>query len=229
MAQKRMFDKSIIETDDFADLPMSAKALYFLLGMEADDEGFVSPQRVIRAYGGTADDLKVLMAKRYCIQFKSGVVVLTHFKQNNWLDSRRITPTRYVEEKSLIEENPNKEYCLKDPGLANAKPLLSQYSIEENRIEQNSIEENRGGQKRKKYSSVDDLSEEDFVLLANDYQVPTAFVKSKHEDLVNYQKSTGKTYKDYLATLRNWVKKDAIQIRKEANANIKRGIDARNI
>jgi len=38
MACKRMFDKSIIENDWFMDLSMSSKALYFLLGMEADDE-----------------------------------------------------------------------------------------------------------------------------------------------------------------------------------------------
>jgi hypothetical protein len=60
MAQKRMFDKGLLETDDFMDMPMSTKALYFLLGMEADDEGFVSPKRVFRLYGGTEDDLKVL-------------------------------------------------------------------------------------------------------------------------------------------------------------------------
>ena len=37
-----MFDKAIIDTDKFMDLSMSSKSLYFLLGMEADDEGFVS-------------------------------------------------------------------------------------------------------------------------------------------------------------------------------------------
>ena len=60
MAKKRMFDIDIINQDSFFDLPMDAKALYFLLGMEADDEGFVSPKRVLRLYGGTEDSLKVL-------------------------------------------------------------------------------------------------------------------------------------------------------------------------
>ena len=37
MARKRMFDSALINQDNFYDLPMEAKALYFLLGMEADD------------------------------------------------------------------------------------------------------------------------------------------------------------------------------------------------
>ena len=83
MAQKRMFDKSIIETDEFLDMGMPTKALYFLLGMEADDEGFVSPKRVMRIYGGNDDDLKVLIAKKFVIKFESGVVVITHWTKNN--------------------------------------------------------------------------------------------------------------------------------------------------
>ena len=47
---------------------------------------------------------------------------------------------------------------------------------------------------------------------------------------MNYCQSTGKTYTDYFAALRNFVKRDALQIRKEANEHVsKRGIDARNI
>ena len=45
MAQKRMFDKSILETDNFLNISLTAKALYFLLGMEADDEGVYFPQK----------------------------------------------------------------------------------------------------------------------------------------------------------------------------------------
>ena len=45
-----MFDKAIIDTDSFMDLPSESKALYFLLGMEADDEGFVSPRRVMKLH-----------------------------------------------------------------------------------------------------------------------------------------------------------------------------------
>lgn len=131
MATKRMFDKSIIETDSFSDLPMTAKAIYFLLGMEADDEGFVSPKRVLKLYGGSDDDIKVLKAKNYIIPFESGVVIITDWKQNNWLDSRRLKPTQYKEEKKLLALKQGK-YVLLSNCLADAK--REEYRGEENSI-----------------------------------------------------------------------------------------------
>ena len=53
MARKRMFDTEIINQDRFLDLSIEAKAIYFLLGMNADDEGFVSSKRILKLYGGT--------------------------------------------------------------------------------------------------------------------------------------------------------------------------------
>ena len=132
MAQKRMFDKAVIDTDNFMDLPMSAKALYFLLGMEADDEGFVSSKKAMRVYGGNDDDLKVLVGKGFVIPFTNGLVVITHWHQNNWLDNRRIKPTQYQKEKQLLQLNNQSMYMLSNR-LASAEPEESR--IEENRIE----------------------------------------------------------------------------------------------
>ena len=102
MASKRMFDKSIIDTDRFTDMPMTTKALYFLLGMEADDFGFVSPKRIMRMHGGTDDDVKILVAKNFVIPFESGVLVITDWNKHNWLDKRHIKATEHQEElKSL--------------------------------------------------------------------------------------------------------------------------------
>lgn len=129
MAQKRMFDKAIIDTDRFMDLAMSAKALYFLLGMEADDEGFVSYKKVMRVHGGNEDDIKVLVAKKFLISFHTGVVVITDWNKNNWLDSRRSRETEYKKEKKMLILTPSKEYELSN-GLE---------SIEESSIEEKSI------------------------------------------------------------------------------------------
>lgn len=133
MAQKRMFDKAIIDMDKFMDLPISGKALYFLLGMEADDEGFVSYKKVIRIHGGTDDDIKILTAKGFVLMFKSGVVVITDWNRNNYLDKNRIRETEYQNERKLLSLTSKGKYVFNN-GLT---------SIEENRIEQNSIEENR--------------------------------------------------------------------------------------
>jgi len=147
MAQKRMFDRAIIDTDKFMDLPMSAKAIYFLLGMEADDEGFVSYKKVIRIHGGNEDDIKILAAKEFLIVFKSGVVVITDWHTNNYLDSRRLKPTQYQLEKSKItfvctdkkEGFKNNGRYLLSTGLAPAQPEESR--VEESRVEESRVEE----------------------------------------------------------------------------------------
>ena len=136
MAQKRMFDKRITDSDKFTDLPNSSKALYFMAGMSADDRGFFQPRRLQKMCGFTDDDFKVLIAKRYFISFESGVMVITDWNKNNWLDKRRISETEYIEELKLLKLI-NEKYELNNTCLANAKPMLR-----ENRIEQNSIEEN---------------------------------------------------------------------------------------
>lgn len=138
MATKRMFDRAIIDTDRFMDLPMTAKALYFLLGMEADDEGFVSYKKVLRVHGGNEDDMKVLAAKNFIIQFETGVVVITDWRKNNWLDARRIKPTEYIAEKAKLAVTKDNQYSLSNC-LATASP--EEYRGEERSIEQKSIEE----------------------------------------------------------------------------------------
>lgn len=141
MARKRMFDNEIINQEKFIDLTIDAKALYFLLGMNADDEGFVAPKLVTRIHGISEDALRLLILKTFVIPFDSGVIVITDWYSNNWLDGRRVTPTIYQEEKSLLSlDSKTKRYC-----LANAKQMLSKClaRIEENSIEENSIEENR--------------------------------------------------------------------------------------
>lgn len=74
---------------------------------------------------------------------------------------------------------------------------------------------------------INQITEDQMLEISDTYQVPLSFVKSKYDDLVNYCKRTGRVYKDYLAALRNFVKQDALKVRKEASINDrKRGIDA---
>lgn len=104
MAEKRMFAKTIVLSDAFLDMPMSARCLYFTLGMLADDEGFVSaPKSIMRQCGASQDDLSILLAKRYILAFESGVIVIKHWRINNYLRSDRYTPTTYLEERSMLK------------------------------------------------------------------------------------------------------------------------------
>lgn len=140
MAQKRMFDKRITDSDRFTDLPNSSKALYFMAGMSADDRGFFQPRRLQKMNGFTDDDFKVLIAKGYFIPFESGVMVITDWNKNNWLDKRRITETEYIEELKLLRLI-NERYELDNCCLASAEPMLRENSIEQNRIVENRIEQ----------------------------------------------------------------------------------------
>ena len=233
MAQKRMFDKSIMETDSFMDMPMPTKALYFLLGMEADDEGFVSPKRVMRIYGGNDDDIKLLAAKGFVIHFKSGVLVITSWYENNYLDKNRMKETKYQAEKAMIGLSNNKYSLISvsvKQALNNGSTVVQpeESSIEENRIEQSSIEEKSETLSPRK---PQDITLEDLEQIAQRYQVPLSFVKSKQEDMELWagEKDGRARGRNWKLTLMNWVKKDALSLRKEANANTKRGIDARNL
>lgn len=159
MARKRMFDSALINQDNFYDLPMEAKALYFLLGMEADDEGFINPKKVLRLYGGTEDSIKILILKNYLIPFKSGVVVITDWKRNNYLDKNKVKETIYVEEKSQLDfDSKSEKYLLKNsdktesltevkPKLNESLPRIEEYRVEEYRVVENSITNN--------YSTID--------------------------------------------------------------------------
>ena len=100
MAQRRMFSLQIVDTDAFMDMPLSAQALYFHLGMRADDDGFVSnARRVQKLVGAADDDLKLLIAKRFVLTFESGVIVLKHWKISNYIQKDRYKPTLYQEER----------------------------------------------------------------------------------------------------------------------------------
>lgn len=133
MANKRMFDKKVVGSDKFIDLPNSSKALYFMAGMEADDKGFFQPRKLQRMCGFSDDDYKILIAKGFFITFDSGVMVVTDWNKNNWLDSRRVTETEYIDELNLLKlVNQKYEFKLEN---GDAKQMLSEYSIVENSIE----------------------------------------------------------------------------------------------
>ena len=111
MAERRMFAKTIIDSDAFLDMPLSAQALYFHLSMRADDDGFINnPKKIQRMVGASDDDCKLLILKRFIITFESGVIVIKHWKIHNYIQKDRYKPTIYQEEKNLLTEKENKAY-----------------------------------------------------------------------------------------------------------------------
>lgn len=104
VANRRMFSLDVVNTDRFMEMPLTAQALYFHLGMRADDDGFIaSPRQIMKAVECKQDDMKILISKGYVIPFESGIVVIRHWKQHNYIQSDRYRKTKFLEEKSHLE------------------------------------------------------------------------------------------------------------------------------
>lgn len=128
MAERRMFSKSIIDSDIFLDMPLSTQCLYFHLSMRADDDGFVNKtKRIMRMIGSSDDDLRILIAKNFVLPFESGLVVITHWKVHNYIQKDRYRPST-EKEKLLITVGKSGiyEYLPEE----NSEPLLEQKCIQ---------------------------------------------------------------------------------------------------
>lgn len=98
MADRRCFSMKIVDSDAFVEMPLSTQALYFHLGMRADDDGFINnPNRIARDVGASGDDLKLLIAKRFILAFENGVIVIKHWMIHNTLRKDRLKPPHYPE------------------------------------------------------------------------------------------------------------------------------------
>lgn len=148
MAEKRMFSKSIVLSDAFLDMPMSARCLYFTLSMMADDDGFIgNPKAIMRQCGASQDDMSILLQKRYVLGFESGVIVIKHWRINNYLRNDRTHPTTYIEEKDTLTLDEKGAYTEKNKvGIPTDNQLTTNCqasgipSIDKNRLEENSID-----------------------------------------------------------------------------------------
>lgn len=128
-----MFSIDVIGQDSFLDMPTDSRELYFQLGMYADDEGYVSPRKVMRITGAGSDALSILKAKGFIYPFESGVIVITHWNQNNYIQSDRFAATTFKEEK--------KEYQLLTRGIPNVYKMDTQGGREVREVKEGSKKE----------------------------------------------------------------------------------------
>ena len=216
MAERRMFAKTIIDSDAFLDMPLSTQSLYFHLSMRADDDGFINnPKKVQRMIGCADDDLKLLIAKNFIIPFESGIVVIKHWKIHNYIRNDRYKETVYQEEKALLETKENKAYTL---GIPNGYQMDTQVRLGKDRLVKDSIEEyipesddsasapKKSKTVKHKYGEYNNvlLTDEELDKLKDEY----IDWQERIENLSSYVASTGKSYKSHYATIRNWARKD---------------------
>ena len=171
MANKRMFSLNVVDTDRFLEMPVSARLLYYELGMRADDDGFVDNWKKILLFTGLKeDDMKLLIAKSFLIPFESGVIVIKHWRMNNYLQSDRKKDTAYQEELKMLDISKsgeyfiNKNYIIKGPDeicIQNGSNMYTQYSIDKNSIDKNNIikEEEKQTKIRFKKPTIEEIEE----------------------------------------------------------------------
>lgn len=255
MAERRMFAKTIVDSDMFIDMPMSARLLYYDLAMRADDDGFVnSPKKIMRFVGASMDDMNVLIAKQFIIPFESGVVVIKHWKIHNYIQKDRYKATSYQAEKESLTLKNGTYYtddlpdvsnldteCIQDVYSLDTQDRLGKDRLElgkdrvrdrdrerqelesahapenlpleiaENKNNKNNENDFNNSDNKKptrhKYGTYKNvfLTDEDMEKLKSEF--PDDW-QSRIERLSEYIASSGKTYKNHLATIRVWAKKD---------------------
>lgn len=233
MAERRMFAKTIIDSDAFLDMPLSAQALYFHLSMRADDDGFVNnPKKIQRMVGASDDDCKLLCMKRFLIPFESGIVVIKHWRIHNYIQKDRYKPTLYKSEMAQLEVKQNKAYteCIQDVYKPDTQVRLGKDSIDKtiDSIDKNSLVEDNSDyavtpqNKNKKSFTPPTLEEVKAYCLERQNSV-------NPERFIDYYTANGwmvgkNKMKDWKAAIRTWERSNDDrahqQQRKPASGNI---------
>lgn len=208
MAEKRMFSNKVIGSDAFLEMPDSTQNLYFHLSMYADDDGFVDkPKSIMRMTGKKEDDLKLLIVKSFIIPFESGIIVIKHWRLNNYLRSDRYKETQYLQEKKELVINQNGEYELGIPvgiPVVNTDILLSNTNLNSNNKSTNKGDAR--GKEKHKYGEYNHilLTDDELSKLQEEYGEKETSSAIKFLDEYIEMKGGYKCKSHYLA-MRKWV------------------------
>ena len=84
MAERRMFAKTIIDSDAFLEMPQSTQLLYFHLSMRARDRGILNNVTSIARYVGCSDnDIQTLISREFIFPCGDNEYKITHWYENN--------------------------------------------------------------------------------------------------------------------------------------------------
>lgn len=187
-----MFAKSVVLSDAFLDMPMSARCLYFTLSMYADDDGIVAnPKSAMRQCGAKPKDLKALTDKRYILKFDSGIVIIKHWLMNNYIPKDRHKPTTYIEELETLTTDEKGAYIER-----------SEFTGYKNSQGYTAADEERVG--LGEFENVF-LTDEELEELRRGYR--SQWLDYVYQ-LSAYMASSGKTYENHYATIVSWIMRD---------------------
>lgn len=207
MAERRMFAKTIIDSDAFLEMPAMSQLLYFHLSMRADDDGFINkPKSIMRMLGCKDDDLRTLFSRKFIIPFETGIVVIKHWKIHNYIRKDCYTETKYKEEKEQLLLDENNAYSLDYDDMSRLRDdIVTSTSTQERIGKERKVKESTDKVKHKygEYANVL-LTDEEYEKLQNEYPD----YEQRIENLSSYIESKGAKYKSHYATIRNWARKE---------------------
>ena len=193
MAKKRMFSLDVVDLDSFIEMPVSAKLLYYDLGMRADDDGFVgNPKKITLLAGCNEEDIEILIKNKFIYMFSSGVIAIRHWNVNNQIRKDRYNETFRIDEKRLLKLE-NNVYELKDnSGIPNDIPTVTtvKYSIGKNSIDKLSVDKTS-----KEKNSLEEKREEKII---DNYHVDVDTGEIIEYEIVSEKDKTYKNIIDYL-------------------------------
>ena len=204
MANRRMFSLDVVDTDNFLDMPLSAQGLYFHLGMRADDDGFISsPKKIIKIVNASEDDLKLLIIKGYLIPFESGVIVIKHWRQNNYVKGDRYKPTIYQNERKQLYAENNIYHldtvCIQNGTKTEPQDRLGKDSVGKDSVGKDSIDTSPKGEVKKGENPPIPLGEkktekQELKTILNSFAFSST-LHQKIQEWLLYKKERRKTYK----------------------------------
>ncbi len=223
MANRRMFSLDVVDTDLFLEMPSSSQALYFHLGMRADDDGFVSsPKKITKMANCAEDDLKVLTSRGFILPFENGIVVITHWKRNNYIRSDRYTPTLYQKELSLLSVSDG-IYSLSDciPNVNHMVDHMVDSRDTQDRLVKDRLVQVSSGKNRKKSGkkNLDSLSVFEQKLKEHNFSED---ISESVRDWIRYKQESGFNYKE--TGLKNLLKQIDEQVRQHGGDSVCRVI-----
>jgi hypothetical protein len=166
----------------------------------------------------------MLLAKRFVLGFESGVIVIKHWRINNYLRNDRHMPTNYQDELSRLMVDQNGAYTELDKQLpefgipddsqlsTNGIPTVytDKNSIDKNSIDKNSIDKNREERRRFTPPSFEDVKA--YCEERGNKVDPQAFI--------DFYTSKGwkigkETMKDWQAAVRTWERRETTATQKK--------------
>ena len=188
-----MFSLDVVDLDSFIEMPVSAKLLYYDLGMRADDDGFIgNPKKITLLAGCNEEDIKTLIKNKFIYMFSSGIIAIRHWNVNNQIRKDRYNETFRIDEKRLLKLE-NNVYELKDnSGIPNDIPTVTtvKYSIGKNSIDKLSVDK-----KSKDKKSLEEKREEKII---DNFHVDVDTGKILEYEIVSEKDKVYKNIIDYL-------------------------------